>query len=259
LEIKVLKKVLFSIFFILIVTSLIYPYPGGITGRTRKSGTQGCGSCHTSGTGVTGSFTSPDTILAGATVSITLNMSGTSSGRMGVDIAVQRGTLAVGSAGTYLQLSNMELIHKSPGISGTSIALTFSYTAPTTAGFDTIYATCDKGYSGNWAFAPNKKVVIRTTSGIENNNIPVSLKLWQNYPNPFNPNTSISFDIPVNDNVTIKIFDVLGNEVHTVFSGKLNAGNHHVVWNAENFSSGVYYYTLYTSQGIITRKMMLTK
>ncbi|MFN3693737.1 MAG: T9SS type A sorting domain-containing protein [Ignavibacterium sp.] len=88
--------------------------------------------------------------------------------------------------------------------------------------------------------------------------------LHQNYPNPFNPSTSISFDLATESKVTLRIFDVLGQEVVTVFSGNLNAGNHKVDFNANGLNSGVYFYQI-DATGIdgktfsATKKMILNK
>jgi hypothetical protein len=89
-----------------------------------------------------------------------------------------------------------------------------------------------------------------TVLGIENphGGIPSSFELNQNYPNPFNPSTVISYSLPVNSDVTLKVFDILGKEVAVLFSGNQNAGEYNVEWNANEFSSGVYFYELRSRQ-----------
>lgn len=74
--------------------------------------------------------------------------------------------------------------------------------------------------------------------------VPSGYLLSQNYPNPFNPVTKISFVIPIAQQVTIKIYNVLGNEVETLFEGYKNAGQHDFYFSADNLASGVYYYTM---------------
>jgi hypothetical protein len=73
---------------------------------------------------------------------------------------------------------------------------------------------------------------------------PRSPILLQNYPNPFNPSTTIRFELPGKSHVTLEIYDVIGRNVATLVSGILEAGHHHIVWNAEKFTSGIYFYHL---------------
>ena len=88
---------------------------------------------------------------------------------------------------------------------------------------------------------------------------PNNFKLEQNYPNPFNPSTKISFAIPSKENVTLKIYNILGKEVATLVNGNLNSGNYSITWDASNVSSGIYFYTLKTNSFKETRKMVLMK
>lgn len=73
---------------------------------------------------------------------------------------------------------------------------------------------------------------------------PNTFVLEQNYPNPFNPSTSIQFSIPVKARVSLKIFDIVGQEVAKLIDGELAAGYHEVVFNAAKISSGVYFYRI---------------
>lgn len=91
------------------------------------------------------------------------------------------------------------------------------------------------------------------------NPIPSNYNLSQNYPNPFNPSTSINFDIPYQSYVTLKVYDLLGREVDKLVSEELNSGSYNIVWNAENLSSGVYFYSLVTENFTDTKKMVLLK
>lgn len=96
-----------------------------------------------------------------------------------------------------------------------------------------------------------------------NNTIPVNYELEQNFPNPFNPTTTINFSIPILSNVTLKIYDVLGNEVTTLLKEQLNTGNYSTFFNASGYASGVYYYKINIENGeknfSQTQKMILTK
>jgi Secretion system C-terminal sorting domain len=99
----------------------------------------------------------------------------------------------------------------------------------------------------------------------DNSNMPQAFNLSQNYPNPFNPSTSISYQLPSDAFVTLKIFNVLGNEVKTLTNGFTQAGSHQVQFNANELSSGVYFYTiqansLNSKQSFqSTKKMILMK
>ncbi|MBK7378335.1 MAG: T9SS type A sorting domain-containing protein [Ignavibacteriales bacterium] len=83
--------------------------------------------------------------------------------------------------------------------------------------------------------------------------------LSDNYPNPFNPNTSISYSIPENAFVTLKIYDVLGNEVEELINEQKEPGNYQIDFNASELSSGIYYYTLTAGNFTSTKKMSLIK
>jgi hypothetical protein len=83
--------------------------------------------------------------------------------------------------------------------------------------------------------------------------------LLQNYPNPFNPITNIEFSIPKSKFVTLKVYNILGEEVATLVSEKLNAGKYKYDWNAGSLASGVYLYRLQTGEYIETKKMILMR
>ena len=83
--------------------------------------------------------------------------------------------------------------------------------------------------------------------------------LEQNYPNPFNPSTIIRFSIPEQTNVTLKIFNSVGQEVASLFNGEVSAGNHEVNFNASALSSGVYFYRIQSPSFTETKKMILIK
>ncbi len=89
--------------------------------------------------------------------------------------------------------------------------------------------------------------------------LPTEFSLEQNYPNPFNPNTVISYRLPVISHVTLKVFDVLGNEIETLVNEEKPAGSYKITWYPENLASGVYIYQLRANNYIETRKMLLLK
>jgi N-acetylneuraminic acid mutarotase len=97
-------------------------------------------------------------------------------------------------------------------------------------------------------------------TGIKEEDIlPLSFRLEQNYPNPFNPTTSIEYRVVSTECVTLKIYDVLGNEVATLVNEEKPAGVYEVMWNAENLSSGVYFYQLKAGDFVATKKLLLLK
>lgn len=89
--------------------------------------------------------------------------------------------------------------------------------------------------------------------------IPNRIKLNQNYPNPFNPSTKLSFELQENQEVSLKVYDILGREVATIFEGYATAGVHQFTFNAQELTSGVYFYTLQAGNASHTRKMVLIK
>lgn len=90
--------------------------------------------------------------------------------------------------------------------------------------------------------------------------VPDAFKMEQNYPNPFNPSTTIRFELTRASKVTLKVFNVIGQEVATLLNDVREAGSHEVTFNANALSSGVYFYRLSTSTGLLdTKKMVLLK
>lgn len=90
-------------------------------------------------------------------------------------------------------------------------------------------------------------------------NIPASVRLHNNYPNPFNPSTTIEFEIPKRNKVTIKVYDILGKEVAVLVDKVVEAGVYRTFWDASDFSSGVYLYKLESSGFTQTKKMLIVK
>ncbi|MBK9099654.1 MAG: T9SS type A sorting domain-containing protein [bacterium] len=87
----------------------------------------------------------------------------------------------------------------------------------------------------------------------------VDFNLMQNYPNPFNPSTVISYQLSVSGDVTLKVFDILGNEVATLVNELKPAGNYEVEFDASSLTSGVYFYKLQAGTFVDTKKMVLLK
>jgi hypothetical protein len=98
------------------------------------------------------------------------------------------------------------------------------------------------------------------TGMIDNkNNLQLDFSLSQNYPNPFNSSTTIPFSLPKTDYATLKILDVLENEIATLVDGEIPAGEHSIVFDAKNLPSGIYFYQLQTGNFVQQRKMVTIK
>jgi flagellar hook assembly protein FlgD len=90
--------------------------------------------------------------------------------------------------------------------------------------------------------------------------IPATYSLDQNYPNPFNPSTKIEFSIPEDvNNVTLTIYNALGQRVAELVNSKMEAGKYSYVWNASEVATGLYIYELRTDKFVSVKKMMLLK
>jgi hypothetical protein len=88
---------------------------------------------------------------------------------------------------------------------------------------------------------------------------PTEFELSQNYPNPFNPSTVISYQLPVSSNVTLKIYDILGNKISTLVNEEKSAGEYEITFNATGLPSGIYFYKLTSGEYNQSRKMLLIK
>jgi hypothetical protein len=99
--------------------------------------------------------------------------------------------------------------------------------------------------------------------GIDNpyETLPTNISLSQNYPNPFNPTTTIQFELPSADVISLRVYDVTGRLVSTLSNSEsFSAGSHQLTFDASSLSSGLYLYHLQSASGVnITQKMMLIK
>ena len=94
--------------------------------------------------------------------------------------------------------------------------------------------------------------------------IPLDYILYQNFPNPFNPSTSVRFEVPIDSKVMIKIYDILGREVKTLFNEQVPRGNYTIEWDGLNesgirMSSGTYIYRMIANEFVQSKKMLLLK
>ncbi|MEQ9090146.1 MAG: T9SS type A sorting domain-containing protein [Balneola sp.] len=103
-------------------------------------------------------------------------------------------------------------------------------------------------------------VYVITSVGIgDEPSLPKDIILNQNYPNPFNPSTTISYYLSDPKEITLTIFNSIGQQVAVLVNSKHSVGTHSVVWNASNFTSGVYFYQLSSSDFVLTKRLLLLK
>jgi hypothetical protein len=106
-----------------------------------------------------------------------------------------------------------------------------------------------------------------TTAVDENTGItPTQFSLQQNYPNPFNPSTTITYQIPTSSFISLKVYNVLGNEITTLVNEEKKSGSYKLTWDAGGITSGVYFYRLHarptdghSAQFVETRKLLLLR
>ena len=268
-KINLKRKSLVSFSLIVAMLSfLFYAYHNGITGRTMKSTEPGC-ICHSATPSqlVNVVIEGPDQLMTNQTASYTVRISGGPLVRGGTNIAVSEGDLQPGDG---LQKIGAELTHILPKQPlNSEVTFEFSYTAPDTMTTITLYANGNSvNFNGNengdsWNFADNKMITVTPSTDVEDEIDGRNFYLSQNYPNPFNPETHIRYQISESGLVSLKVFDVLGNEVETLVNEEKSAGIYEVKFSASrgnaNLSSGIYYYTLKTNNFISTKKMLMLK
>ncbi|GIV45645.1 MAG: hypothetical protein KatS3mg036_0463 [Ignavibacterium sp.] len=168
----------------------------------------------------------------------------------GDTIVVRRGVL--GSLGTRLYKPNS---YRSSIISSPKVAI---YRSGLSQYSSLIYAGVESGYTKDLYFDQESLTSVSDDNILSNNFL-----LYQNYPNPFNPTTKIVWQSPVSGWQTLKVYDVLGNEVTTLVNEYRDAGRNEVEFHSaignRRLASGVYYYQLKIGQFIQTKKMMLIK
>ncbi|MGA3288329.1 MAG: T9SS type A sorting domain-containing protein [Bacteroidota bacterium] len=137
------------------------------------------------------------------------------------------------------------------------------WTANTIEGIDVqpgyfVFSAWIEKDSGLYSFRCN---IAKNNSGAINNSplLPRAITLEQNYPNPFNPSTTIRYFLPTKGLVTLEVFDMLGRKISTLVNQKQFSGPHEVQWNAQNISSGIYFYRLTCNTTIITKKMLFIR
>jgi hypothetical protein len=246
-----------AIMMLLTLPQKTFAYPNGVAGTTLKTSTAGC-SCHSStpSSGVAVFINGFDTVNAGQSYSYTVTVTGGTGTTGGVDIAAFRGSL--NPVSSFLKLSGGELVHNAKA--SVPSTYNFTYTAPSSAGTDTLYATGKGASFSAWNWAVNKRLVVKSLTGVLNENeFPTIFNLKQNYPNPFNPSTSIQYAIPRSAYVSLKVYDVSGKEVANLVDGFQSAGEHNIKLDGSNLPSGVYLYRLIAGNFSQTKKLAVMK
>ncbi len=123
-----------------------------------------------------------------------------------------------------------------------------------------IYSLENNNFSGEFVNIGTNEIVSLKMADVLGNQVivnwvPTTYALEQNYPNPFNPTTRIPFSIPVNANVTLDIYNNNGQKI-TTLSGTFETGNHEFEWDASNYPSGAYSYTLRANNFVATKTML---
>jgi len=113
--------------------------------------------------------------------------------------------------------------------------------------------------TGKDVYVDNLTITPKALAIEDVNDLATKFHLSQNYPNPFNPTTNISYTLPKAGNVTLKVYNALGQEVATLVNGHQRAQNYKVTFDASNLASGLYIYTLQTANFSQSKKMLLLK
>jgi hypothetical protein len=126
-----------------------------------------------------------------------------------------------------------------------------------TATINTQFGSINPNKYYHWDFTNQKPILTGVAEHLAG--LPKTFTLDQNYPNPFNPSTVVRYSIPNDAVVTLKVFNIIGQQVATLVDQKQAAGNYSVTFDASKLSSGVYFYKINAGQYVSTKKMLLMK
>ena len=127
-------------------------------------------------------------------------------------------------------------------------------------GFQNQIETIGQSWNGNgWSNSEREVFDYVVSTEDEPKSLINDYELVGNYPNPFNPTTTIQFHIPEISEVTLKIYNSIGEEIIDLLEGEMSAGDYKIRWNAEGFNSGIYFYHLKAGNFVETKKMVLIK
>jgi hypothetical protein len=159
-------------------------------------------------------------------------------------------------------VANLVFTVNSPSV--TSVTLEATRTQSPSHSMLFLYRDAQSGTTGIRKEEPRFDQVSVALSGSVNSGLPTEYALEQNYPNPFNPSTNIAFALPKAGKVEVSVYNVLGQEVNTLVSEELAAGEHTIVWDGRNssgnaVSSGIYFYRIVAGDFSQTKKMLMLK
>lgn len=274
------SKIFLSVFILFAVslfTIAFTMFPTGYVGTTKKYGENlGC-ICHGSSptNSVTVTINGPDSVPVGQIATYTISISNGPAVVGGFNVAVDTGMVDVLQGDTTVRKQEyptssgvFELTHTNPkAFNSNSVSWSFKYTAPNFVTIDTLYATGNSTNNDNssdndqWNWSANKNIRVYNPIGIINiSSIAKDFELKQNYPNPFNPVTQINFSVGKTSDITIKVYDILGNTVQVLVNENLKSGVYKTDFNASGLASGTYFYSLYSNgERLSTKKMLIVK
>ncbi len=220
----------------------------------------------------------PDTLQIGETGYYTMYLTGGPAEAGGYNVAGRFGQMELVDTFSYQNSLALNELTQAFSLAfpttEDTIYWNFGYTASdSSAEWDTIYSCAISlvwdsipDPLDRWNFGPKFPVKILDPVSVnskEQGSV-AGYELYQNYPNPFNPTTRIKFTIPQDDRqetqeVSLKVFDLLGNEIATLVSEEKPAGEYEIEFDAEGLTSGIYFYTLTAGSLIDTKKMLILK
>lgn len=165
---------------------------------------------------------------------------------------------SVGAVSYHLQVSDISSF--SPTVLDTTITdtvFTLKNLASNTRFYwhvSSINNLAESPFADAFYFDTQQALAVKDIDGM-----PTEYKLFQNYPNPFNPTTQIKYSVPWNGYVSIKVYNLIGQEVATIYEGVRQTGNYTALFNGNSLSSGVYFYQLKGNNFIESKKFVLLK
>ncbi len=191
----------------------------------------------------------PDTVVVedGASIEegyLELVNCGDEGGLVNVDVTFQLVDTSVTVSGFAFPLG-----------AGESISREFTFPVPPIVSAGE-YGVCITAYIGEAMATSCQTIIVENNFGPDPDGASIDAN---NYPNPFNPSTTIAFTLPSASDVSVKIYNTLGQEVTTLHDGSLAAGNHNFTWNGSDAASGIYFYRIQTDNETVSKKMVLMK